>query len=102
MKNIEIHKDDLKNGIKLIHTLENSIAVLELNGKYIAFEDICTHDQEPISMGKIENNCIECPRHQAKFDLFTGEVLCMPATENLKIFKLVEKENSLEIVLEEE
>lgn len=102
MKNIEILKSELNSEIKTIYTLESSIAIIKLNNKYLAFEDVCTHDGEPISMGKIESNCIECPRHQAKFNLETGEALCMPATENLKIYKVLEKENSIELILEEE
>ncbi len=102
MNNIQILKSDLNSGIKIYNTLESSIAILKLNNKYFAFEDICTHDGEPISNGKIFDSCIECPRHQAKFNLETGEALCMPATENIKIFKIIEKENIIEIILEEE
>ncbi|MDX1958094.1 MAG: Rieske 2Fe-2S domain-containing protein [Leptospiraceae bacterium] len=62
-----------------------NIAITLIDGEVIAFEDSCTHDGEEISSGKIENNCIVCPRHLAKFNLKTGEALTMPATEPLQI-----------------
>ena len=27
----------------------------------------------------MDDSCVECPRHGAKFDLFSGEVRAMPA-----------------------
>ncbi len=53
---------------------------------YYCVEDVCTHDGQPLTDGKIENCQIECPRHGAKFDIKTGAALCMPANEPIKVF----------------
>ena len=64
----------------------NEVLVVEKIYKEIAFEDVCTHDGEAISHGKIENGCIVCPRHFAKFELTSGKAMCMPATEDLTTY----------------
>ena len=48
------------------------------NGFY-AVDDTCTHDDGPLEGGWLEGNAIECPRHGARFDVRTGQVLALPA-----------------------
>lgn len=78
------------------------IAVVRKKDEYFAFEDICSHDGGSISDGEIEGNKVICPRHFAAFDIKTGEVLCMPATEGIKIFPTRIIDGSLEVELEDE
>ena len=41
---------------------------------------MCTHDGGPLVSGRIVNGCqVECPRHGARFDIRTGNAMCMPA-----------------------
>jgi 3-phenylpropionate/trans-cinnamate dioxygenase ferredoxin subunit len=44
-------------------------------------DDVCTHDGGPLAEGTIEETVVECPRHGARFDIRTGAVLAMPATQ---------------------
>ena len=37
-------------------------------GAPAALEDSCAHRFVPLSMGKVENGCIECPYHGLVFD----------------------------------
>jgi 3-phenylpropionate/trans-cinnamate dioxygenase ferredoxin subunit len=46
---------------------------------FFAIDDTCTHDRGPLADGWLEGNEIECPRHGARFDVKTGQVLCLPA-----------------------
>ena len=46
---------------------------------FYAVDDTCTHDDGPLADGWLEGNAIECPRHGARFDVTTGQVLCLPA-----------------------
>jgi 3-phenylpropionate/trans-cinnamate dioxygenase ferredoxin subunit len=62
------------------------VAVFNLDGKYFAIEDICTHDGGTLTGGDIEGNEIVCPRHGARFDITTGEALTEPAYEDLPMF----------------
>ena len=62
------------------------VAVFNLAGEYYAIEDLCTHDGSEISSGCVYGHVIECPRHGARFDIRTGEVLEPPAYEPVRTF----------------
>ena len=55
------------------------VAVYRLDDGYYATNNICTHQRAFMSDGYIENDCIECPLHQAIFDIKTGAALEGPA-----------------------
>lgn len=50
-----------------------------LDGRWGAVDNVCTHDGGTLGEGEMDDGCVECPRHGAKFDLFSGEVRAMPA-----------------------
>jgi 3-phenylpropionate/trans-cinnamate dioxygenase ferredoxin component len=87
--------------IKVVRTKYANIAITKIEGKIIAFEDVCTHDGEAISSGKLESGCIVCPRHFAKFDLASGKALCMPATEDLVLFQTKVSGDDIEVEIED-
>lgn len=49
------------------------IAVYRLDGEFFATQDVCTHQYALLSQGDIYDGCIECPIHQAMFDVRTGK-----------------------------
>jgi nitrite reductase/ring-hydroxylating ferredoxin subunit len=51
------------------------------DGELFAVDDTCTHEDESLSEGWVDGNCIECPAHNSVFDLRTGDALTLPATE---------------------
>ena len=63
-----------------------SIALYRSGGEYFATDDVCTHAHALLSDGWLEDGCIECPLHQARFDIRTGKALCEPATEDLRTY----------------
>lgn len=65
---------------KIVRVDDQSVAVFLVDGKYFAIDDICTHDGGPLAEGPLEGHVVECPRHGARFDVRTGEVLAPPAT----------------------
>lgn len=68
------------NSSKLVEIDTIRIAVFNLDGKFYAIEDVCTHDGGPLVEGEIVNgNEVECPRHGARFDIITGQALSLPA-----------------------
>ena len=62
------------------------IALYEVEGKVYATDNICTHGHARLSDGFLEGKEIECPLHQGKFDICTGQALCAPLTENIKTY----------------
>lgn len=62
------------------------IAIYSVDGEYFATSNICTHQFAIMSDGFVEDGCIECPLHQARFDIRTGAVIDGPAEAALAIF----------------
>jgi len=64
------------------------IALFRLGSEVHATSGICTHEFASLADGFVEaaDGSIECPLHQALFDIRTGKALCAPATENLKVY----------------
>jgi 3-phenylpropionate/trans-cinnamate dioxygenase ferredoxin subunit len=62
------------------------IALYRSEGQFFATDDVCTHAFALLSDGFLEDGCIECPLHQARFDIRTGKALCEPATVDLATY----------------
>lgn len=54
------------------------VAIYCLGGEFFATHNICTHAHACMSDGYLEDGVIECPLHQARFDIRTGRVLSGP------------------------
>ena len=64
-----------------VHEVDGKrIALCNVNGRFYAIDDVCTHDGGPLDEGPLEGFAIACPRHGAKFDIRDGRALTMPAT----------------------
>ena len=62
------------------------IAVCRHDGTYYAFHNICTHEYACMSDGFVDGDQIECPLHQARFDIRTGKALTAPAEVDLRTY----------------
>jgi 3-phenylpropionate/trans-cinnamate dioxygenase ferredoxin component len=65
---------------------ETPVALTKVDGVVCAFGDICTHDDGPLAEGTIEDGCVVCPRHGAKFNLSTGKQT-FPAVTPIPIYE---------------
>lgn len=75
-------------GKKLVEVDGIPVALFNVDGEFYAIEDVCTHDGGPLAEGELEDNEIECPRHGARFNVRTGEALCMPAVEPVESYEV--------------
>ena len=74
---------DLPEGGKMVVEVgDRLVALFHVGGKFWAIDDLCTHDGGPLAEGELDQYVIECPRHGARFDIRTGRVLSMPATQD--------------------
>jgi len=64
------------------------IAVFNVEGKFYAIEDVCTHDGGILTGGPINGCIITCPRHGATFDIRNGTALTAPAYEPTASFPI--------------
>ncbi len=62
------------------------IALCKVADAVFAIDDICTHEHAFLSDGIIADGCVECPLHQALFDVKTGKALTPPALTDLKTY----------------
>lgn len=51
-----------------------------------AVDDTCTHEDESLSEGWLEGNCVECPAHNSSFDLRTGDAQSLPAVDPVRTY----------------
>ena len=73
---------------KLVEVDFVPVAIFNVSGEYYAIEDVCTHDGGPLAEGKLEGEEIMCTRHGARFNVKTGQALCMPAFESVECYEV--------------
>jgi len=64
-----------------------ALALYLVDGAYYAVDDVCTHEFAFLSEGYCENGVIECPLHQARFDVRSGATLGPPAAVCLATYR---------------
>lgn len=62
------------------------IALYNAEGEIYATDNICTHAHARLCEGFLEGHEIECPLHQGRFDVRTGQPTCAPVTEAIRIY----------------
>ena len=64
------------------------IAVARLaDGSFAAFDDMCTHEECPLSEGELEGERVVCYCHSSEFDVRTGAVVRGPADEPIQVYE---------------
>jgi len=89
---------ELKIGeVRLVDVDNMMVAVYNLDGEYIAIEDVCPHDGSEVATGCVKNGILECPHHGATFDLRSGEALTPPAYEPLEMMQVRVNDGVVEV-----
>jgi 3-phenylpropionate/trans-cinnamate dioxygenase ferredoxin subunit len=79
--------DEVGDGDRLFIEIDGAvIALFNMGGEYYAIADLCSHDDGPVAEGDLEGHEIVCPRHGARFDIRTGEVLSLPAAVDIPAY----------------
>ena len=81
-------KDIQPSHMKEIKLENESICIVNIEGKYYAIGNICTHEGGPLADGTLEGYEVECPWHGSKFDVRTGEVKEPPASEPESVYQI--------------
>ena len=76
---------------------DRAVLLFRIGETVYAIEDVCSHDQQPLTDGAVVGTTIECPRHAARFDLCTGKPLCMPAIESIATFEVRLQGNEIQL-----
>ena len=77
--------DDLPNDdVKGVVIAGRDIAIYTVGDEVYATDNLCTHGNARLCDGFLDGHEIECPLHQGKFDVRTGQPACEPVTEVLR------------------
>ena len=89
MKAIGTLSDFPLNEQKIIDLEDEYVLVLRTPTGFWAIEDRCSHDDNELFGGEVVGKEIKCPRHGARFDLESGQALCLPAVKAVRTYNVV-------------
>ncbi|HRH85507.1 MAG TPA: non-heme iron oxygenase ferredoxin subunit [Rubrivivax sp.] len=65
------------------------IALYQVDGKFFATDDTCTHGEASLSeFGSVEGHIVECSFHNGSFDIRSGEACAMPCSVALRTWPI--------------
>jgi 3-phenylpropionate/trans-cinnamate dioxygenase ferredoxin subunit len=73
-------------GVKPVDVDGLELALVRAGDEVYALRDECSHAQIALSEGDVEGLEIECWLHGSRFDVRTGAVLNLPATEPVPVY----------------
>ena len=80
---------DLKPGQIMRVTLgRQPICLGNVDGEFLAIDDICSHEYVELHEGWLEGDEVECPQHGSKFSMRSGAVRGLPATRPVAAFEV--------------
>ncbi len=95
-------KSDLsETGIKGVEVEGLKIVICKVNDSFYAIGDICTHAKVSLHGGQLIGDQIECPKHGARFDVKTGQAVCLPAVTAEPTYRVDVKGEELWIAIPE-
>jgi len=81
--------DDVKPGnLKQVFVDGEPVCLANIDGELLAVDDVCSHEYVMLSGGYLEKDEVECPQHGSKFNLRTGDVINLPATQPIAVFEV--------------
>ena len=98
VKIAEIHEVS-KNNMQVFKVEGYEILVVNVEGKFYAFENRCPHMGYPLYFGSLEGKVLTCGFHYAKFDVTTGKSLGSVTDEPLKKFKIKIRNSMVQVEL---
>ena len=87
--NVANKKDVLAGKAISVNAKGKDIALFNVDGKFYAVDNECTHAGAPLCEGTINGTTVTCPWHGAEFNLSDGQVLAAPACDPIKSYKVM-------------
>lgn len=84
---------------KLVEVKGKKIALFNVEEKYFAIDDTCTHRGGPLSEGILVDDEVTCPLHGAKFKISSGQVCNPPAPKGVNAYSVRVTGSDIEIEL---
>ena len=67
--------------------------------EFYASDGICTHGNAELFGGLVIDGCIECPKHNGRFDIKTGKAAQHPVREDIHTYPVVRRDDSVFIYI---
>jgi 3-phenylpropionate/trans-cinnamate dioxygenase ferredoxin component len=77
---------EVKRDIVGVEVEGTKIGLYCIDGVFYALENVCPHEYALLTQGFLEGTTIECPLHEAMFDVPTGRCLKEIGQRDLKTF----------------
>jgi len=77
------------------------LLLANVDGRFYAADDTCTHEEASLSTGFLKGRLVKCPLHGSRFNVCTGEALEEPAEENLRTYPVRVEGDSILVGLSE-
>jgi glycine betaine catabolism B len=81
---------------------DKKICLANVNGKYYAIGNVCTHMGGPLAEGKLEEYIVQCPWHGSRFDIRCGKVVRPPAMKPEPTYEVKVENNDILIKKQKE
>jgi nitrite reductase/ring-hydroxylating ferredoxin subunit len=80
---------------------QRELAVANEDGTFYAIDNACSHSAGPLGDNRLHNGClVECPWHNAVFDVRTGEVVRGPARKPQRTYPVKVEDGTVFVSLD--
>ncbi|MAK29467.1 nitrite reductase small subunit NirD [Acinetobacter sp.] len=84
---------------KAVEINDKKIGVFVIDENYFAIENVCPHAFALLTEGVIEDQTVECPLHEAIFDIQTGQLKSGPGCRDLCTYPVRVEDQQIQIQL---
>lgn len=81
-----VEVDSFQRSYKFVHR-RKSIAIFKLDDGVYALDNVCSHEYSEFVDGMIVDGDVFCPKHGSRFEIRTGAVKDLPATEPVRSYE---------------
>ncbi len=100
-----LHRADLAEGqVRRVDAPNGCpLAVYNIDGRFYATHDVCTHATASLSEGEIiDGDMIACPVHDGQFHIPSGQAIAFPCTVDLRTYRVLEEGDDIYADLDQE
>jgi glycine betaine catabolism B len=88
-------KDVQVSQMMVVEINGEKVCIANVEGRYYAIGNVCTHMGGPLAEGKIDGFEVQCPWHGSKFDIRTGNVVRPPAMRAESTYEVKVEDNNI-------
>ncbi len=89
----DIEMDDV---YEFIHD-EKVYGIFRIEKGFFAIDGLCSHEKASLIDGYVHDDIVECPKHNARFQITTGKALKRPACTDLDTYELKVEDSLIKI-----